>query len=279
MGKIEGEWKEMDKKLRASIRLQAEEWIFEAGEMIRNKMSNPFIIDTKTNKNDLVTEVDKKTEKFFAEKVKETYPSHLLLGEEGYGDKVNNLDGTTWIIDPIDGTTNFVHLKKDFAISIGIYHDGIGEIGLVYDVMNDIIYSATKGGGAYKNKKKLSLLSKEKTINKSIFSFNHDLLIDDDHFDRNIIESFVREIRDTRTIGSAALEIVNVAEGNFDGYVSKVLSPWDVAAGYVILNEVGGVITRSNGEEVNMLEKGTIISSNAILHEKIIDNYFKKWCS
>src|SRR5690625_4105778 len=126
MGKIEGEWKEMDKKLRASIRLQAEEWIFEAGEMIRNKMSNPFIIDTKTNKNDLVTEVDKKTEKFFAEKVKETYPSHLLLGEEGYGDKVNNLDGTTWIIDPIDGTTNFVHLKKDFAISIGIYHDEIG---------------------------------------------------------------------------------------------------------------------------------------------------------
>src|SRR5690625_4992012 len=94
-------------------------WILEAGALIRDKINDPRIISTKSNPKDLVTEMDRKIELFFATKIKQFYPNHLLLSEEGYGDKeINNRD-TIWIIDPIDGTMNFVHQKQNFAISIG----------------------------------------------------------------------------------------------------------------------------------------------------------------
>src|SRR5690625_3944855 len=116
----------MNIQLRNSIFNQAKEWVEEAGEFIRERIHNPMVVDTKAHANDLVTEMDKNIEKFFVEKIKDKYPDHLLMGEEGYGDEVTSLEGTIWIIDPIDGTTNFVHQKKNFAISVGIYHDGIG---------------------------------------------------------------------------------------------------------------------------------------------------------
>src|SRR5690625_3159383 len=106
----------MDNDARQQLFEQAKAWVLEAGKNIREAMQEPMMIDTKANEDDLVTEVDRATEKFFADCIKGKYPDHLLLGEEGYGDDVTSLDGTVWIIDPIDGTMNFVHLKKDFAI-------------------------------------------------------------------------------------------------------------------------------------------------------------------
>src|SRR5690625_4600573 len=97
-------------------------WMLEAGALIREKINDPRKVSTKSNPKDLVTEMDRAVEFFFATKIKEFYPNHLLLGEEGYGDSVINQTDTVWIIDPIDGTMNFVHQKQNFAISIGIYH-------------------------------------------------------------------------------------------------------------------------------------------------------------
>src|SRR5699024_7312610 len=140
---------------------------------IKKRINDPIEIDTKSNPNDLVTTLDKETEQLFAQYIKETYPDHLLLGEEGFGDDVKSLEGTIWIIDPIDGTMNFVHQKRNFAISIGVYHDSVGEIGLIYDVMEDVLYSAMKDKGAYKNGIKLPMLSEKMTIQKSIIGLNH----------------------------------------------------------------------------------------------------------
>lgn len=261
----------------ATIFDQAEKWVLEAGRNIREKINDPMIVDTKADPNDLVTVMDKETELFFAKHIKEKYPDHFLLGEEGYGDNLTSLDGTVWIIDPIDGTMNFVHQKKHFAISVGIFVDGIGEFGLVYDVMSDILYSARRNEGAYKNKEKLKPLNKNVQLNKAIFSFNHDLLCEDNIFDKKQIEKLVNKIRGTRLIGAAALELAYIAEGGFDGYLSKELSPWDIAAGIIILNEVGGITTRNDGQAINMLENGTILACNQVIHENIISEYLRDW--
>src|SRR5699024_2116110 len=121
---------------------RAKEWILEAGQIIKEKINEPLNVDTKSDPNDLVTKMDKNIEKFFVKNIKREFPNHLLFSEEGYGDEISSLDGIVWIIDPIDGTMNFVHQKRNFAISIGIYQDGIGQIGLIYDVMADDLYSA-----------------------------------------------------------------------------------------------------------------------------------------
>src|SRR5699024_8231038 len=113
------------------------------------------------------TKMDKNIEKFFVKNIKQEFPNHLLFSEEGYGDEISSLDGIVWIIDPIDGTMNFVHQKRNFAISIGIYQDGIGQIGFIYDVMADDLYSAKRGMGAYKNDRKLEMLSKDVMLNEA----------------------------------------------------------------------------------------------------------------
>src|SRR5699024_2313745 len=135
-------------------------------------------------------------------------PDHKILSEEGYGDDVDSLDGTVWIIDPIDGTMNFVHQKRNFAISIGIYHDGIGEIGLVYDVMADMLYSAKKDEGAMKNGEKLPHLKQELKLEESILGINHFWLCENKLIDEKVMQNLIKTVRGTRTYGSAALEFV-----------------------------------------------------------------------
>lgn len=125
----------MNQQQRQKIYETAKRWIYEAGTEIREHMNDPLDIETKSNPNDLVTALDKQTEKFFVDRIHQAYPEHHIIGEEGFGDTLSSVDGTIWIIDPIDGTMNFVHQKRSFAISIGILHNGIGEIGFVYDVM------------------------------------------------------------------------------------------------------------------------------------------------
>src|SRR3954449_707948 len=122
-------WIEIDKKVK--------EWVNEAGQLIKNSFSKTLDIQTKSNQNDLVTEIDKNTERFFINKIRETYPEHKIIGEEGYGDSLKTTEGIIWIIDPIDGTLNFVHMQRNFAISIGIYENGVGQIAIIYDVVRD----------------------------------------------------------------------------------------------------------------------------------------------
>ncbi len=260
----------MDKKLRDDIYIHAIEWVREAGEVIRDKMYGPLDIETKSNANDLVTKLDKETEQFFVAKVKSKFSGHFIHGEEGYGDSPTSLDGTVWIIDPIDGTMNFVHQKRNFAISVGIYHDGVGEIGLIYDVMANVLYHAKKGEGAYKDDVQLPSLPEIGNINEAIIGMNHFWLCENKLIEEQVMQKFVKDIRGTRTYGSAALEFAYTAEGIIDGYISMRLSPWDVAAGIVIVNEVGGITTDIDGKIVNMLDKSTILTCNSVLQKKIL---------
>ncbi|WP_174613120.1 inositol monophosphatase family protein [Virgibacillus ihumii] len=266
----------MELETRNTLYNQAKEWVMEAGSIIRDQIGAPLEINTKSNPNDLVTTMDKNTEYFFVSRIKRAFPDHLIISEEGYGDDLKNLKGTVWIIDPIDGTMNFVHQKRNFAISVGIYHDGIGEIGLVYNVMDDILYSAKRGEGAYKNDFNLPMLPADRKITESIIGMNHYWLCENRLVDEKVMEHFVRTIRGTRLYGSAALEFAYVAEGIIDGYISMSLAPWDIAAGCVIVNEVGGISTNAWGEDINFLGKNTIVACNPAIQRRIIDDYLQK---
>jgi len=265
----------MNEDLRINLYEQAKEWIYKAGENIRLKMNGPLTVDTKSDAKDLVTTLDKETEKYLAATIKKTYPDHKLISEEGYGDELQTLDGIVWIVDPIDGTMNFVEQKRNFAISVGIYEDGIGEIGFIYNVMDDILYSARRGEGAYKNDRQLPALQDELLLDESLLSLTHFWLCDNRLVDKNNMMDLVQKVRGTRSYGSAALEFAMVAEGVLDGYLSMKLSPWDVAAGMIIVHEVGGITTAIDGGSVNMLRNQAIITAHPEIIETIIEQYLQ----
>lgn len=260
----------MDKQLRDEIYTAAKEWVLQAGRNIREKMNDPLIVTTKSNPNDLVTELDKQTEIFFVTKIRETFPEHRIVGEEGFGELLESLDGIVWIIDPIDGTMNFVHQKRFFAISMGIYHDGVGEIGFIYDVMTDELYQAKRNEGAYKNTHRLPQLDQNISLKSSILGLNHHFLCENTKVDEKVMQKLVRTIRGSRSFGSAALGFAYVAEGAIDGYLSLRLAPWDIAAGIIILNEVGGVTTTLAGDQADMLGVNTILSCNQSIQEELL---------
>ncbi|WLV25639.1 inositol monophosphatase family protein [Aciduricibacillus chroicocephali] len=263
----------MKAEIRNSLYEQAKEWILEAGARIRKQMRDPLVISIKSNPQDLVTTVDEETERFLAGKIRELYPDHHLISEEGFGDNLNSMKGTVWLIDPIDGTTNFIHQRRNFAISAGIYHDGIGEIGLIYDVMGDCLYSAKKGEGAFKNEERLPQLREGAMLERSVLAMNNKWLIPNPVVQVEKMEELIRTVRATRTYGSAALEFAYVAEGIVDGYMTIQLSPWDIAAGIIIVNEVGGVTTNVFGEHVDILKKNSILVCNKKIHGRIVNDF------
>lgn len=250
---------------------QAKTWVLEAGELIRQKMDDPLVIDTKANANDLVTTIDRDTEAFLATNIKRTYPDHFILSEEGFGDNLSTLDGVVWIIDPIDGTINFVNQKRNFAISVGIFVDGVGEMGFVYDVMAGNLYTAKRGEGAFKNDQKLSPLKEELNLGESILGLNHNWLCENPVVDEIEIQQLVKRVRGTRAYGSAALKLAFLAEGIIDSYISMNLAPWDIAGGMVLVSEVGGVTTNIDGNTVNMLGTDSTISCHPAILEDLLE--------
>ena len=132
--------------------------ILEAGNKVRIMMKEDLSIETKSNPNDLVTNVDKATENYIYDAILRSYPDHRVIGEEGHGHHMEDVNGVVWVVDPIDGTLNFVHQQEGFAISIGIYRDGKPYAGLVYDVMKDVLYHAKVGEGAFENNHELKPL-------------------------------------------------------------------------------------------------------------------------
>ncbi|MDW3935418.1 inositol monophosphatase family protein [Staphylococcus saprophyticus] len=247
--------------------------ILEAGINVKKIMKQDIKIETKSNPNDLVTNVDKATEKYLFDNIKQTYPNHLVIGEEGHGHELKDEAGVVWVIDPIDGTLNFVHQQENFAISIGIYNDGKPHAGFVYDVMNDVLYHAKTGEGAYENGNLLPAISSTQ-LKTSIIGINPNWLTKPRLGE--MFKPIVNEARSARAYGSAALEIIHVATGKLGAYMTPRLQPWDFAGGLIILNEVGGVGTNLLGEPLSIYEPSSIIMANKDLHSELIDNHFKK---
>lgn len=260
------DWDEIDRTTKSLIK--------EAGHKIRHSFFERIQIDSKSNVNDLVTNVDQEIEQFFIEHIQSSYPTHQILGEEGFGDQVTSLNGVTWIIDPIDGTTNFVHQKRNFAISVGIYEDGVGMLGYIYDVVRDELYSARKDQGAFVNDQRLPRLN-EGSIHTAIISVNARWLTPNRYVHHEKLHRMVSDCRSTRSYGSASLEIAHVLSGRLDAYISIRLSPWDIAGGMVIAQEVGGVASNLKGDMISLLTSDSFIVARPKLHEVLLTNYIE----
>lgn len=257
-------WVELEKEARA--------WTYEAGELIKKALEQPFQVEAKSNANDLVTEVDRKIEAFFYEKVQTTYPDHFFLGEEGTEQKKPPKKGTVWVVDPIDGTMNFVHQKYKFAISVAIYHDGVGKIGIVYDVMSDEMFHAVRGEGAYLNEQKIKRAN-DRPLVESIIGVNGRWLVNEKSRYKESLIKLVKDVRGMRSYGSAAIEMAYVACDRLDGYLSVKLSPWDYAAGAVLLEEVGYNVTTFSGEKLTIDERNSVVAGKPSLHKEMVASY------
>ncbi|MFT4412353.1 inositol monophosphatase family protein [Fredinandcohnia humi] len=249
------------------------EWTEQAGEILRAATKEILQVEYKTSAADLVTNKDKQIEQFFMDRLSEKYPSHFLLGEEGLAkDKQFNPENEiVWIVDPIDGTTNFVHQKRNFAISVGIYEKGEPRVGIVYDPIAKEMFHAQIGTGAFLNNQLLPNLD-EKSLEEANISINQLWLVPNDKVDHTIFTEVIQKARGTRYLGSAALEIAYVACGRLDTYIDFRLSPWDIAGGMVILQEVQGVMKNLENNSFSVFNPGITIFSNSNVLEEILLN-------
>ncbi|MDN4608980.1 inositol monophosphatase family protein [Sporosarcina highlanderae] len=252
----------------------AKSLIKEAGHKIRVSFYKTIDVESKAEANDLVTNIDRDIEQFFIRRIKEDFPNHRIFGEEGFGDEIESLEGIIWMLDPIDGTMNFVHQKRNFAISLGIYSDDVGMLGYIYDVMNDDFYHAVKGEGAYFNDEKLPMLENT-PIEESIIGVNASWVAPNRRIEHMPIAEMVHRCRGTRSYGSAAIELAYVSSGRIDAYLSLRLSPWDIAGGMIIAKEVGAIVTNMKGETPHLLGQDTFIVAKPGLHEEIVTNYIR----
>lgn len=260
------DWSRIDRYAKSLIK--------EAGHRIRISFYSNIDIETKADANDLVTNIDREIEQYFISRIKQDFPDHKLMGEEGFGDDVRNLDGVVWMLDPIDGTMNFIHQKRNFAISLGIYADGVGMLGYIYDVMRDDFYHAYRGEGAYLNDERIPDLKKTR-LSESVIGVNATWVAPNRYVEHEKMGELVKACRGTRSFGSAAIEIAYVATGRIDAYISMRLSPWDIAGGMIIAEEVGAIGTNLRGNHVNLLGQDTFIIANPGVHSTIVDDYIR----
>lgn len=259
-------WGSLDKYAKSLIK--------EAGHRIRVSFYSTIDVDTKSDADDLVTNIDKEIEQFFIERIRADFPDHRIVGEEGFGDEVTSLDGIVWFIDPIDGTMNFVHQRRNFAISVGVYINGIGMLGYIYDVMRDDFYYAMKDEGAYFNDERLPLLEPT-SLDEAIVGMNARWVAPNPYVEHEPIIELIRRVRGTRSYGSAALELAYVASGRIDAYLSMRLAPWDIAGGMIIAGEVGAIATTMKGESLSLLGTETFIVANRHIHQTIIQEHLQ----
>lgn len=231
----------------------AKRWTKAAGKNLRESLEHTIEVEFKTSASDLVTKKDREIEQFFAQKINEHYPEHMILGEEGTVAQQEYIfeEAQVWVIDPIDGTTNFVNQKMNFAISVAFYDKGVPLIGIIYDPIKDELFHALKGKGAYLNSEKIELL-KPITIEEALISINSLWTIPNEKVNAKKLYPVVEKARGIRYIGSAALEIAWILVGRLDAYLDFRLSPWDIGAGIVLLKELGGEATTISGQEIDM---------------------------
>ncbi len=215
-------------------------------------------IQTKTY-NDFVTEVDKAAEQAIIDTLKELYPTHGFLGEES--GESNTQSDFIWIIDPLDGTTNFLHGLPQYCISIALQERGVLTHAVIYDPNRNDLFTATKGRGAFLNDKRIRVTQRSK-LQESIIGTGFPFR-DFTHLDTYLamFKDMIKKTTGLRRPGSAALDLAYVAVGWYDGFWEIGLSAWDIAAGGLIVQEAGGIVGDFEGNE-DWLKTGNIVAAN-----------------
>ncbi|MRR49821.1 MAG: inositol monophosphatase [Rhodocyclaceae bacterium] len=211
---------------------------------------------------DFVTEVDKAAEAAIIETLRDAYPDHSILAEESGASAGNKGDSEyQWIIDPLDGTTNFIHGFPQYAVSIGLAHKGVMTQAVVYDTCRNELFTATKGAGAFLNDKRIRVSNRAKLADALIGTgFPYRVF---DHVDAYIaiFRELTAKTAGLRRPGAASLDLAYVAAGRLDGFWEFGLSPWDMAAGTLLISEAGGLVGDLTGENA-YLTTGNLVAGN-----------------
>ena len=216
-----------------------------------------------------VTASDLKVEKILVEELQKARPTYSILSEEV--GQINNDESFKWIIDPIDGTSNFLHGIPHFAISIGLEHDKEIICGIIYDPIKDEIFTAEKGNGAYLNNKRMRVSARSKLKDCIICTGGHKRNSKDRELALEEYKKFSSKVFiPIRKFGSASLDMAYVAAGRCDGYWQRDLSYWDIAAGIILVKESGGFVTDFNGEN-RYIQNNTILVTNSKINKEMIE--------
>lgn len=222
--------------------------------------------------NDYVTSVDKAAEAAIIEVIRKSYPDHAIVGEEsGVLEGANN--DVQWVIDPLDGTTNFIKRFPHFAVSIGIRVNGRTEVGVVYDPIRNELFTAVRGEGTKLNEFRLRIDNERRDLDGAVIATGFPFKASRHHNAHlNMIEALMNNgVADFRRTGSAALDLCYVAAGRVDGYFEIGLKPWDCAAGDLIAREAGALVTNFVGG-TDYLRSGNIISGNVRVVKEMLNS-------
>lgn len=239
----------------------------EAGGFLRDELGKERCVDYKGDI-DLVTEADRRSEEMLISRIRNRYPDHDVLAEESKASE----NGSTfrWIIDPLDGTTNYAHRYPVFCVSIGLEREGEVMLGVVYNPMMKELFFAEKGKGASLNGMEIRV-SGTTELNRSLLAtgFPYDIRHNPDN-NFNYFKRMAVKVQAIRRAGSAALDLAYVAAGRFDGFWELKLKPWDTAAGQLLVTEAGGRVTDLLGAKFN-LSSPHVLATNGRIHEEMLD--------
>jgi myo-inositol-1(or 4)-monophosphatase len=240
-----------------------------AGALLREGWGHAGRVEHKGDV-DLVTEYDRRAEALITDALRETFPDHHIYAEER-GDSGLESSPYTWLVDPLDGTTNFAHGFPVFAVSIGLIHRGEGLVGVIYDPIQDELFTAGAGRGSHLEEHPIKVSqvdSLEGALLATGFAYDRDWAAD---HNLPYVDRFLRSSQGIRRAGAAALDLAYVACGRLDGHWEMRLHPWDVAAGIVIVREAGGRVTDlSGGHEFDQSGR-EIVASNGRIHHAMLE--------
>jgi len=240
-----------------------------AGKIHKKYFRSDIPVETKSSPFDLLTVADKEAEEVIVSMIKKNFPGHNFIAEEQSYEKTGS--EYTWVIDPLDGTNNFACGLPIFCASVALMRSGEVEVGAIYDVLRNELFYAQKGRGAFLNGSRIRVSSAD-TLEKS-------LLITGFYYSRGeemiqtletIKRFFLRRIMGLRRLGAAALDLCYIASGRASGFWEFELSPWDFAAGKLIIEEAGGKVTGKTGEKISPTGKTFVVASNGKIHEQML---------
>ena len=244
-----------------------------AGAQLRHYWGNLADVREKGRPGDLVTEADRAAEAVVLEVLQRHLPDHSILAEES--GQVGSLeDEYLWAIDPLDGTTNYAHQYPAVATSIGLLINGVPHLGVVYNPIRDELFQAATGLGAMFNRKPMQVSQTNALANSLLvtgFAYDRTQVVDNNYAEFCHLTHITQGVR---RAGSASLDLADVACGRLDGYWERGLSPWDLAAGVVLVREAGGNVTAYNQSEFQ-LNSGRILATNGQIHGSLSDELLR----
>jgi len=238
-----------------------------AGSILKDNIHGIREISYKGDIN-LVTEMDMRSERAVVETLRTAFPDHGIIAEEETN--IGNSSGFTWIIDPLDGTTNYAHGYPCFSVSIALDRRGEIILGVVYDPMRDELFSAQKGQGAHLNGRPILVSAVDRLLSSLLATgFPYDRKVSEKN-NMDYFHDLLMASQEVRRDGSAALDLCSVACGRFDGFWELKLKPWDVAAGSLIVREAGGMVSDFSGSRFSIHDE-EILASNGRIHGRMLE--------